>query len=252
MDPIARSPGSGVAAAVHAPVPPRWQRVSRDLQPLKVGNATSTSDETNRAEPDQRLVRRWGAWLAASSPLQQRRAGDHRRTRLGVLIVAGASLLTAGVLWVGAGEYLPAAAAREPASGRSSRAGQGLTGHREALPLPEARPTTLSPAGTGSTISPIPTAGTSSPEPTPAPILTAQPTPAETPRPTAAPAETAVSRANSGSSPQLTGRQYVVQPGDTLFSIARRNGTTVDAMVVANRLVSRDAVLPVGQRLVIP
>jgi len=43
---------------------------------------------------------------------------------------------------------------------------------------------------------------------------------------------------------------YVVQRGDTLYSIARRYGTTVYALMVANGL--RGTTIYVGQRLVIP
>ncbi len=45
---------------------------------------------------------------------------------------------------------------------------------------------------------------------------------------------------------------YVVQRGDTLFSIARRHGTTVDWLVVSNGLGSKDTILRVGLELVIP
>ncbi|WP_027339779.1 DUF3794 and LysM peptidoglycan-binding domain-containing protein [Halonatronum saccharophilum] len=44
---------------------------------------------------------------------------------------------------------------------------------------------------------------------------------------------------------------YVVQPGDTLYKIARRYRTTIDAIVDANNLVNPDY-LEVGQKLVIP
>ncbi len=44
---------------------------------------------------------------------------------------------------------------------------------------------------------------------------------------------------------------YVVQPGDTLYSIAVRFGTTVHALVVANNLPSPD-VIYVGQTLNVP
>ena len=47
-------------------------------------------------------------------------------------------------------------------------------------------------------------------------------------------------------------RVHLVERGDTLFSIARRNGTTVNALVSANGLGSSDTVLSVGRRLVIP
>jgi LysM repeat protein len=48
-----------------------------------------------------------------------------------------------------------------------------------------------------------------------------------------------------------TQTEYVVQPGDTLFSIAQRYGTTVDALSRANGLVNPWFV-QVGQKLVIP
>lgn len=44
---------------------------------------------------------------------------------------------------------------------------------------------------------------------------------------------------------------YVVQPGDTLFKIARRYGTTVDAIVEANDIENPDRI-DVGQKLCIP
>ena len=44
---------------------------------------------------------------------------------------------------------------------------------------------------------------------------------------------------------------YVVQPGDTLSSIAVEHGTTVEALVEANDIADPD-VIAVGQELVIP
>jgi len=44
---------------------------------------------------------------------------------------------------------------------------------------------------------------------------------------------------------------YIVQPGDTLWTIASRFGVTVTALVSANQLTNPDA-LQLGQRLVIP
>ena len=43
---------------------------------------------------------------------------------------------------------------------------------------------------------------------------------------------------------------YVVQRGDTLFSIARRFNSTVDAVKAANGLVSNN--ITPGQQLIIP
>jgi LysM repeat protein len=45
---------------------------------------------------------------------------------------------------------------------------------------------------------------------------------------------------------------YVVQPGDTLFSIARRFGTTVQAILQANPQIVNPNRIFVGQRIVIP
>jgi LysM repeat protein len=50
--------------------------------------------------------------------------------------------------------------------------------------------------------------------------------------------------------PPTTGRDYVVQPGDTLWAIARRFGTTVEAIMATNNLAT--TTIFVGQRLRIP
>ncbi|MGI6679245.1 MAG: LysM peptidoglycan-binding domain-containing protein [Dehalobacterium sp.] len=67
-------------------------------------------------------------------------------------------------------------------------------------------------------------------------IFTPGPTPAPTPAPTPTPRPP---------------RTYVVQPGDTLFAIARRFGTTVEAIVELNNIADPDDIAP-GQRLLIP
>jgi LysM repeat protein len=51
--------------------------------------------------------------------------------------------------------------------------------------------------------------------------------------------------------PPPTPTHYVVQPGDTLYSIARRFGTTYWAIAQANHIVNPNRIY-VGQRLVIP
>jgi LysM repeat protein len=67
---------------------------------------------------------------------------------------------------------------------------------------------------------------------------TTQPPPARpVTRPAAAPAEPGF---------------YVVQPGDTLTAIARRHGTTVNALVTANNMPSANAPLLVNQKLQLP
>jgi murein DD-endopeptidase MepM/ murein hydrolase activator NlpD len=52
--------------------------------------------------------------------------------------------------------------------------------------------------------------------------------------------------------PRSPVRVHEVQAGDTLTALARKHGVTVAAIVKANRLPGPDAVVKVGQRLVIP
>jgi LysM repeat protein len=54
-----------------------------------------------------------------------------------------------------------------------------------------------------------------------------------------------------GTPPGGGGNVYIVQPGDTLYSIARRTGKSVTANASANNLVNLHLIF-VGQRLVIP
>lgn len=51
--------------------------------------------------------------------------------------------------------------------------------------------------------------------------------------------------------PNSGGERYVVQPGDTLFIIAQRFGTTVAAITAANELANPNR-LSIGQELIIP
>jgi len=68
-----------------------------------------------------------------------------------------------------------------------------------------------------------------------APFLLAAPVLAQTPEPTATP------------EPPV----YVVQPGDTLYTIAQRFGSTVEAIVAAND-IANPSLISVGQKLIIP
>jgi len=43
-----------------------------------------------------------------------------------------------------------------------------------------------------------------------------------------------------------------VQPGDNLSAIASRFGTTIDELVTINGLGSQDAILSIGQTLLVP
>jgi LysM repeat protein len=103
------------------------------------------------------------------------------------------------------------------------------------------------------------------PSPTPAVSATVTPTPrggapTATPAPgrTATSAATAATTATAAISPTAAAatptpgaRIYVVKPGDTLFQIARDNGTTVEAIVAANPGLNPDT-LAVGMELRLP
>ena len=133
----------------------------------------------------------------------------------------------------------------------------GLTACTREKPAPTSQPDWVPPTATAVVTTPGPTVGatvisaeetpsgpapapTSPPEasPTPVPSTPSAPVVLPTPAPsTPAPAE-----------PTFT---YVVGPGDTLFSIARRYGTTVEVLVDRNSLASADDI-QVGQELKIP
>ena len=93
--------------------------------------------------------------------------------------------------------------------------------------------TTPTPTATNT---PIPT---STPTPTPVPTSTPSPTPMPTSTPSPTPLPT--------STPQVV---HTVRAGDSLFAIAARYGTTVEAIMEANELTSQW--IRVGQRLIIP
>ncbi|HXL03272.1 MAG TPA: L,D-transpeptidase family protein [Bacillota bacterium] len=59
------------------------------------------------------------------------------------------------------------------------------------------------------------------------------------------------SPACSTTSDSVPGRTYTVQPGDSIWSIARRFGTTVDAIVSANKIRNPDLIYP-GEVIKIP
>ncbi len=92
-------------------------------------------------------------------------------------------------------------------------------------------------------IPPLP-APTSSSTPTPTPIPYY---PTSTPTPVPIPTDTATPTRTPTSPPFIL---YTVRPGDTLYSIARRYGTTVDAIVALNHLAGYT--IYVGQQLQIP
>ena len=66
------------------------------------------------------------------------------------------------------------------------------------------------------------------------------------------PANTSTANKSSGTVYKSGSKKYyVVRSGDTLYAIAKRNGTTIDAICKQNNL-SRNAILPIGKKLIIP
>jgi len=93
------------------------------------------------------------------------------------------------------------------------------------------------------------TASGTSPTTTPVPQPTATPPPASTPVP-AAPTSTPAP-APTQPAPPSGGTVHTVVRGDTLYSIARRYGVSLQAIVTANGIVNPN-LISVGQRLTIP
>ncbi len=95
-------------------------------------------------------------------------------------------------------------------------------------------------------------AATATPTPTPTATPTATATPTDTPTPTATqtPSSTPTVTPWPCGGPPASWVIYVVQRGDTLYSLAQSRRTTVTEVVCRNRLLSTDLV--VGQRLYLP
>lgn len=81
------------------------------------------------------------------------------------------------------------------------------------------------------------------PPPTPRPVV-------QTPPPTTPTPPTTSAATTAGTEPLPTDGVYAVQPGDSLWTISRKFGTTIDALREANRLTT-DLLHP-GQELLIP
>ena len=95
------------------------------------------------------------------------------------------------------------------------------------LPAPPVYPTPVIPI-----VTPSATLGVMTVTVTPIPIFSLTPTPSLTP---------------TATSKYIV---HIVQPGDTLFSLARRYGTTVEAIMALNQLPN--SIIRIGQQLLIP
>jgi len=225
-------------------------------------------------EPDDRAPR-----LFPVSPAQERRLGERLKACAGITAAVVAALVTAVFLWR-AVQGLPQALAGAPKASVAARAtalatpltnppaAGGAAASTPARALPPAPSPT---AGQPRTIVIAPQAAAQTPpsvEATNTPASTAGPASPTQAAPTAAPEKVVptvagtppIARATLAATPGRTAtrapsteqRIHTVERGDTLFSIARRNGTTVEALVEVNGLGSRDATLGIGRRLVLP
>jgi LysM repeat protein len=142
----------------------------------------------------------------------------------------GNQLLLAGLL---AAAFAAVAVARLSGSGGPVNVGAAVS----SAPTTSA-PAILPPASPSAEPSAVPSAApTEVPSIAPTDAPSAAPTAAPTPAPTPA--------------PTVAHRTYTVQSGDTLERIARRFGTTIDAIVELNNLPNRNY-LSIGQVLKIP
>jgi LysM repeat protein len=108
----------------------------------------------------------------------------------------------------------------------------------------------------GATMSqPSPTAGVRQPAGTAIPVITSTTVvaiaTATVPRSAPVSATATIPRLAPTAVKPATSVAYQVVAGDTLWGIATRYGSSVDAIVSANRLVDADSIVP-GARLVIP
>jgi LysM repeat protein len=168
------------------------------------------------------------------SPSAQRRSGEHWKARLGLGFVILLTLISAAIMFriAGLGVGTATSALRGQSPSPPPRPSAAAT-----VPSPSGQPPGNQPAAAPAQ-PPVPTAAPAAGAATavPSPPAPAVPTPTTVATPTA----------------RLGQREHTVQAGDTLFAIAQRYTTTVDAIVAANNLQSRNVTLRVGQVLVIP
>jgi LysM repeat protein len=77
-------------------------------------------------------------------------------------------------------------------------------------------------------------------------------TPSPSVEPSVAPSVTPSSAPTPSAEASPAGLVYVVKKGDTLYAIAVRNKTTVEAIVAVNPTITNPNFLKVGQRILIP
>ncbi|CAA9229566.1 MAG: hypothetical protein AVDCRST_MAG77-926 [uncultured Chloroflexi bacterium] len=265
----------------------RWERTAGHLLPLAT---PSTHARLRGAITGWRTVRRVtasqpsGAFIpraGSESPAARRRYGDRSKARIGIASGAVVSVAALFLCWNSAGAMIRQTVSRTSRPTEThviaARERVSVPAVPEPVPSPDARPTaaaavprwgeaTDAPASADVvTAAPVSQEAPAAPESAAAPAapLAVPPPEAASPAPplagSPAPAVPAPS-AQRGSpiappdlpAPRPTVTFHVVVQGDTLYSIARRNGTTVNALLEANQLPSTDVALRIGRRLAVP
>jgi LysM repeat protein len=122
-----------------------------------------------------------------------------------------------------------------------------VAGGCDARPMPGSKVLTL--ALVPPTFTPVPLPLTSIPSPIPTPTRSQEPNLSPTPTMTLLPVPTTTPIPTCGPPPGWV--LYTVRPGDALYALARKTGTTVDALVGAN-CRQPNAALLAGQELYVP
>lgn len=212
---------------------PRWTRLLGDAATGEEGAASGGK-----------------LWEELPTPSDSRRLGDREKRLAGAAGAAVAAVVVAVLLWQATGTLIGAVfgpkAERAVAVPAVAATATRPAVVAAAVPVPTATrgaaTITIVPAvQTPVAISPttaVPGGPTTAATTAATTALTMAPTTGPTTAPTAVPTTVRL--------------VHTVERGDTLFSIARRNGTTVSALVAANGLASPETVLSVGRRIVVP
>ncbi|HVG95825.1 MAG TPA: LysM domain-containing protein [Chloroflexota bacterium] len=173
------------------------------------------------------------------SPSAQRRNGEHWKARFGLGFVILLTLVSAAIMFRIAGLGV----------GTATSALRGQAG-----PADRPAAAATAPSASGQQPGSQPAAAAQAPAPPAGPVATAAAPAQGAGVPAAVQATAAAQPTAAQPSPTIrpNQREHTVQGGDTLFAIAQRYDTTVDAIVAANNLPSRSVILRVGQVLVIP
>ncbi|HEV2123436.1 MAG TPA: LysM domain-containing protein, partial [Chloroflexota bacterium] len=177
------------------------------------------------------------------SPSAQRRSGEHWKARVGLGFVVILTLCSAAVMFriAGLGVGSAASSLRGPGTTAPPRISAAATAPSGSGQQPGSQQAAAPAAPTAQQA--VPAANQAS-APAAANQAAAPAATAAAPTATTAPAVTPTTRPGQ--------REHVVVAGDTLGAIATRYSTTVDAIVAANNLSGRSAILNIGQRLIIP